>query len=205
MLGPGHLDRPLERPQRLPAALRRHRRKTQLAGHPGRHLRTRPEPAIGRWPLQTLLQPGKYLWRQDRWRPPVMTAPIAQRPRALGVVARQQLFQPAFPIARQSRNFRHRMALRQQPDRLVMPRRRRRLGRPIVLFQLRNAQMPRYTGHPSILRDSPQTTITNPNSFENPTLPSHTAGVGMRRRLRSPPARRGPEAISMGLYQCRLV
>src|ERR1700751_4424470 len=90
-------------------------------------------------------------------------------PRPERVVARQQLLDPARHKTRQRRHRRDRVALRQKPDRLVVPRRARILTRAITLLQLLNAEMIRYMRHDPPSRDSWRSNLTASHPKRNPT------------------------------------
>ncbi len=78
-------DSPFKRKNRgltgRPAALRRHLLQPERAGHPGRHLGSRPQPTIGWRRHRPPPQPREQRRLQGRRRPPVMPALVAQRPR----------------------------------------------------------------------------------------------------------------------------
>src|SRR3954447_26968320 len=121
MLRPRHLHRPPERPQRLPAALDRHRGEPQLLRHPRRDLATGPQPAVRRRPRQPEPQLVEQLRLQDRRSRPVAPSQVAERVRTAGVVPRQQLLDPPHPGRGRRGHLGHLVALRQQPDRLDVP------------------------------------------------------------------------------------
>jgi hypothetical protein len=152
MLRPRHLDRPPDRPQRLPAALDRHRGEPQLLRHPRRDLATGRQPAVRRRPRQPEPQPVEQLRLQDRRSRPVAPSQVAERVRTPGVVPRQQLLDPPHPERGRRGHLGHLMALRQQPDRLDVPGRAgvRRDAEPLP--QLRHAQVPRHLRHVSASR-----------------------------------------------------
>ena len=76
-----------------------------------------------------------------------MAAQIAQRLRPERIVASLQFLDPARRKTRQRRHFRHRAALRQKPNRLIVPRRTRILTATITLLQILDAQMFRDVRH----------------------------------------------------------
>src|SRR4051794_5835614 len=152
MLRPRHLHRPPERPQRLPAALDRHRGEPQLLRHPRRDLAAGPQPAVGRRVRQAGPQLVEQLRLQDRRSRPVAPSQVAERVRTAGVVPRQQLLDPPHPERGRRGHLGHLVALRQQPDRLDVPGRAgvRRDAEPLP--QLRHAQVSRHLRHVSASR-----------------------------------------------------
>src|SRR5204862_3568162 len=79
-----------------------------------------PDPTIGRRVRQPLAQLRQQRRRQHGGGRPVASAQVAQRRRTLGVVAGQQLLDPAHAERRHLRYLGDRVALRQQPYRLQM-------------------------------------------------------------------------------------
>ncbi len=138
---PRGLDRPREPLQRLPAALRMHRRQTEMPRHPGRHLGAAPQPAI----LGRLLQPrgqgGQQRRGQQAGGPAVPPPLVAERFRTERVVARGQLLHPARHEGQHLGHLEKGPSLRQQPDCLVVPRLGRIPCRPVPRLQFRDREM----------------------------------------------------------------
>src|SRR5690242_2401469 len=153
MLRPRHLDRPPDRPQRLPAALDRHRGQPELPRHPRRGLAAAPQPAVGRRLRQAGPQPVEQFRLRDRRSRPVAPSQVAERVRTPGVVAGQQLLDPPHPERGRRGHLGRRVPLRQQPDRLDMPGRAgvRRGAEPLP--QLRHARVSRHLRHVSASRE----------------------------------------------------
>src|ERR1019366_9042666 len=143
------LDRPADRLKRFPAALRRKRREPELLSHPVGDLAARPQAAIRRRLLEPNLQLRQKIGLEHRGAHSVVAAKIAKRLRPECVIAGQKFLDPARHKTRQCGNFRHRMALCQKPDRLVMPPRARIRTLPVALRQFLDAQMIRYMRHGS--------------------------------------------------------
>src|SRR5450830_1555847 len=80
---------------------------------------------------------------------PIVAPQIAERRFAQRVVTRQQFLDPARHKTRHRRHRRDRMALRQKPDRLVVPRRARVLTGSITSRQIFDAQVVFDMGHGS--------------------------------------------------------
>src|SRR5450830_1664863 len=80
---------------------------------------------------------------------PIVAPQIAERRFAQRVVTRQQFLDPAWHKTRHRRHRRDRMALRQKPDRLVVPRRARVLTGSITSRQIFDAQVVFDMGHGS--------------------------------------------------------
>ncbi len=120
--------------------------------HPARDFAARPHPVIRRWFLKALLQRRKQVRFEHRRLRSVVAAKIAERRRPERVVAAQQFLDPARHKARDVGDFRNRMALRQQPDRLVMPSRARIYTAPVPIRQILDAQMIRHMRHGRLLR-----------------------------------------------------
>src|ERR1700758_1454536 len=163
------LDRPTDRLQCLPAALLSKLFKPKLIGHEVRNLSARPYAAIRRRLLEPNLQLFQKLGLEHPRARAIVAAKIPERPRAERVVARQQLLDPARHKTRQRRHRRDRVALRQKPDRLVVPRRARILTRAITLLQLLNAEMIRHMRHDPPSRDSWRSNLTASHPKRNPT------------------------------------
>jgi len=106
------LHRPVDRLQGLPAALRQDRSEPEFAGHPGRHLGAGPQAAVGRRRRKPLGQPRQKLRAQHARRTPIAPAQVAQGFRAMGVVAGQQLLNPAWNEARHRGDIRDRVTPR---------------------------------------------------------------------------------------------
>src|SRR3954470_13158202 len=179
MLRPRHLHRPPERPQRLPAALDRHRGEPQLLRHPRRGLAAAPQPAVGRRVRQAGPQLVEQLRLQDRRSRPVAPSQVAERVRAPGVVAGQQLLDPPHPERGRRGHLGRRVTLRQQPDRLDVPGRAgvRRDAEPLP--QLRHAQVSRHLRHASASR-KPRLQVTGCVTPQEPS-PNTSAGNRIRR------------------------
>src|SRR3954468_6520631 len=141
---PGPLGAVAELLEVVPAALR-----PDLAAEPGRHprrhLRPRPQPAVGggpgpRGPARRLV-----LGPQQRPGARVPAPPVAQAVRPTLVVAARDLADPAPPVAGDLRHLPLAPARAQEPDDLQVGPFHRRPGRPVTLAQLRGAQMSRQT------------------------------------------------------------
>jgi hypothetical protein len=144
---PRPLQRILHRPERLPAALLGDMGAPKDGRHEGCRLLRGPDPAVvGRRP-QPFAHPRQHLRRQDRRRRAIATATVAEAGRPEGVVPGQQLLDPAPREPGQRRRLGHRPPLRQQPDHLEVPRRRRFAARTISRLQLLDAEMPRHLRH----------------------------------------------------------
>jgi hypothetical protein len=138
---PGCLDRPADAPQRLPAALWMHPRQAEVPRHPGRHLGAAPQPAaVGRRP-QPLGQGGQHGLGQQARRPAIPPPLVAQRRGAEGVVAGRQFLHPARREGQHLADLEEGPPLRQQPDRLMVPRLGHIAGRPVARLQLPNGKM----------------------------------------------------------------
>src|SRR3954469_16555515 len=108
MAGAGLLHRPIDRFERLPAALGQDRSKPEFARHPGRHLRAGPQAAVRGWLKQTSLELLQQVGPQNGGACPVPASQIAQSLRTLGVIAGEQIPPSAahttpWPRPRQSR------------------------------------------------------------------------------------------------------
>jgi hypothetical protein len=121
--------------------LRRKPFQAQFARHPRRGLAARPNSAVGRRFAQTPAKPLQQLRLQNRRDAAVGAAPIADSCGSERVVAFDELFDPPPPKQRDVRDFARRMTLRQQMDRLKMPRRRHVPAGLVTPLQLPNAQM----------------------------------------------------------------
>src|SRR3954468_14871852 len=80
-----------------------------------------PQPAVGRRVRQAGPQLVEQLRLQDRRSRPVAPSQVAERVRAPGVVAGQQLLDPPHPERGRRGHLGRRVTLRQQPDRLDVP------------------------------------------------------------------------------------
>jgi len=109
MAGARLLHRPLDRLQRLPAALRQDGSQPEFARHPDRHLAAGPQTAIGRRRLEPRAQPRQKLRAQHARRASVTPAQVTQSLGAVGVVAGQQLLNPARHEARHRGHIRDRV------------------------------------------------------------------------------------------------
>ena len=112
MAGARLLHRPIDRFQRLPAALRQERSAPEFAGHPGRHLGAGPQAAVGRRRRKPLGQPRQKLRTQHTRCAAVAPAQVTQSLGAMGVVAGEQLLDPARHEARHRRDIRDRVTSR---------------------------------------------------------------------------------------------
>src|SRR6185503_1734799 len=83
------LHRPVDRLERLPAALGQDLRQPEFAGHPGRHFAAGPPAAIGRRRLEPRAQPLEKRGAQHARHASIAPAQIAQRLRTFRVVAGQ--------------------------------------------------------------------------------------------------------------------
>src|SRR3954471_19196482 len=106
------LHRPVDRLERLPAALRQDRSEPEFARHPGRHFPAGPQAAVGRWLGQARAQALQKLRAQHARYAPVAPAQIAQRLGPVRVVAGEQLLDPARHEARHRRDVRDRVTPR---------------------------------------------------------------------------------------------
>src|SRR3954462_15513259 len=77
MVGAGLLHRPIDRFERLPAALGQDRSKPEFARHPGRHLRARPQATVRGWLKQTSLELLQQVGPQNGGACPVPASQIA--------------------------------------------------------------------------------------------------------------------------------
>ena len=111
------LQRPADRPKRLPASLHRYLLQAELLGQIRRHLAARPHAAIGGRVCQANPQLVEHGRRQDRGRPPVPPPQISQSIRSFGIVALQQLVHPTLAQGHRGRHLRGCVALREKPDR----------------------------------------------------------------------------------------
>src|SRR4051812_18931211 len=177
MAGAGLLHRPIDRLERLPATLGQDRSKPEFARHPGRHLRAGPQAAVRGWLKQTSLELLQQVGPQNGGACPVPASQITQSLRTLGVVARQQPFDPALRIRHRGRDLGDMVPLGQKPDGLKVPRRRHVRAGPVLLLQSRNAQMIRHMRHGSPPRLMALQSILSPNRRES--LPTPSAGVRM--------------------------
>src|SRR3954470_25017235 len=84
MAGAGLLHRPIDRLERLPAALGQDRSKPEFARHPGRYLRAGPQAAVRGWLKQTSLELLQQVGPQDRGARSVPASQIAQSLRTVG-------------------------------------------------------------------------------------------------------------------------
>jgi len=134
--------------------------KPELLSHPAGDFAARPHPAIRRWFPKASLQCRKQVRFEHRRLRSVVAAKIAERRRPERVVAAQQFLDPARHKARDVGDFRNRMALRQQPDRLVMPSRARIHTAPVPIRQILDAQMIRHMRHGRLLCDSWRSNLT---------------------------------------------
>ena len=131
----GLLHRPADRLQRLPAPLGEDRGKPAFAGHPGRPLRTGPQPTIGRRRTKTRLELVQQLRLQNRRSRAVPAAQVAQSVQTLSIVARQQTLDPAPGLRHRGRNLGDVVPFGQKPDGLDVPRRGHVCARAILLFE----------------------------------------------------------------------
>jgi len=119
-----------------------HPRQAEVARHPQGHLGAGPAPAIVGRRLQALGERRQQRRGQHARGPAVAPSLVAQSLRAVRVVARGQLLHPARRERQHPSHLQHRSSLRQQPDRLGVPR----LGRipygPVTRLQLFNRQVP---------------------------------------------------------------
>jgi len=141
------LHRPIDRLQRLPAALGQNRSKPEFARHPGRHFAAGPQAAVGRRCLEPRAQPRQKLRAQHARHASIAPAQVAQRLRTVRVVAGEQLLNPARHEARHRRDIRDRVPPRQQPDYLEVPHRRWIARRPEPRLQVLHAQMTSNSRH----------------------------------------------------------
>ena len=139
---PRRLGRPADPPQRLPAALRVRPLQPKALCHPGGDLGAAPHAAIlGRRP-HPRGQGGEHGLRQKAGGLAVAPPPVAQRRGAGGVVARRQLRHPARHEGQHLRDLQHGAPLRQQPDRLEVPRLGHVPRGPVARLQLLDGEMP---------------------------------------------------------------
>src|SRR4051795_7528071 len=100
----------------------------------------------------------------------------------MGVVAGQQLLNPARDKARHRGDIRDGVTPREQPDHLNVPRRGRILGRPEPRFQILDAQMisnPRHSLPPRLMAHQPTRFATAQES-----KPSPSSGIRMSEMMR---------------------
>lgn len=121
MTRPRALDRPADRPQRVPASLLGDF-ASELARHYGCHLLRRPHPAVVWRALQALAQRVQHRRRQYRRRCAVASPQIAEAVGAERVVAGEDLLHPAPREARQLGHLLAAASLRKKPDHLVVSR-----------------------------------------------------------------------------------
>src|SRR3954447_19281973 len=185
--GPGRmararlLHRPADRLQGLPAALRQDRREPEFAGHPSRHFGASPQATVGRRRRKPLGQPRQKLRAQHARCAAVAPTQVTQSLGAMGVVAGQQLLNPARDKARHRGDIRDGVTPREQPDHLNVPRRGRILGRPEPRFQILDAQMisnPRHGSPPRLMAHQPTRFATAQES-----KPSPSPGIRIRGAL----------------------
>ena len=100
MAGARLLHRPLDRLQRLPAALRQDGSQPEFARHPDRHLAAGPQTAIGRRRLEPRAQPRQKLRAQHARHASIAPAQIAQGLGPVCVIAGEELLDPARDKAR---------------------------------------------------------------------------------------------------------
>ena len=131
----GLVHRPADRLQRLPAPLGEDRGKPEFAGHPGRHLRTGPQPPIGRRRTKTRLELVQPLRLQNQRSRAVPAAQVAQSVQTLSLVARQPTLDPAPGLRHRGRNRGDGVPFGQKPDGLDGPRRGHVWARAILLFE----------------------------------------------------------------------
>ena len=141
------LKGPVDPLQRFPAALRMHPLQAKLPRHPGRHLRPAPQPGVLGGRPQPLGQGGQHLFGQQARRPAIPSPLVAQRRRAMRVVASGQFLQPARRKGHHRADLEEAPPLRQQPDRLIVPRLGHIAGRPVARLQRRNGKMINDPGH----------------------------------------------------------
>jgi len=103
------LHRPIDRLQRFPAALRQDRGEPEFAGHPRRHFGASPQATVGRRRRKPLGQPRQKLRAQHTRCAAVTPTQVTQRLGAMGVVAGQQLLNPARDKARHRGDLRDRV------------------------------------------------------------------------------------------------
>ena len=168
MFRPRRLDRPSDRPQRLPTALDRDRRQPQLPGHPGRDFPAGPQPSVRRRLPQAIPQLFDHVLGQDRRARPVAPPQVTQRIRTLGMVARQQLLDPPHAKGGHGGHLRDLMTLRQEPNRLKMPRRPGIRCRAHPLFQSPKAQVRHHMRHACPPRSRPTATYPPRHGAQRP-------------------------------------
>jgi hypothetical protein len=103
------LHRPVDRLERFPAALRQDGSAPEFAGHPGRYLGAGPQAAVGRRRRKPLGQARQKLGAQHTRCAPVTPTQVTQSLGAMGVVAGQQLLNPARDKARHRGDIRDRV------------------------------------------------------------------------------------------------
>jgi hypothetical protein len=124
-----------------------HPLEAEVPRHPGRHLGPAPQPAIlGRHP-HPLGQCGQHRFGQQARRPAVAPPLVAQRLRAMRVVAGGQFLHPARRKGQHLGHLEDGPPLRQQPDRLGVPCLHRVPRRPVARLQLLDRQMLDDPGH----------------------------------------------------------
>jgi hypothetical protein len=120
----GLVHRPADRLQHLPAPLGEDRGKPAFAGHPGRPLRTGPQPPIGRRRTKTRLELVQQLRLQNQRSRAVPAAQVAPSVQTLSLVARQPTLDPAPGLRHRGRNRGDGVPFGQKPDGLDGPRSR---------------------------------------------------------------------------------
>src|SRR5918995_2620714 len=120
----GFVPRPADRLQHLPAPLGEDRGKPAFAGHPGRPLRTGPQPPIGRRRTKTRLELVQPLRLQNQRSRAVPAAQVAPSVQTLSLVARQPTLDPAPGLRHRGRNRGDGVPFGQKPDGLDGPRSR---------------------------------------------------------------------------------
>ena len=141
MLGTRHFEREVHLFKNLPAPLAVNR-MAQALTQPVGYLTAIPEAALWRFLLQRLVQQGlRLIIEYDLPIPLVMLPLVAQRLRALTVVASDHFINPSSAVAGHLRDLSRMLAQLQQPDDLIMPALNAALGRFITVFQFLSAQM----------------------------------------------------------------
>ena len=138
---PRRLRRPADPLQGLPAALRVHLRQTEVPRHPGGDLGAAPHAAIPGRPPHPLGQGGERVLGQQIGGPAVVPPPVAQGFGTERIVALRQFLDPARHEGQHLGDLDEGPPLRQQPDRLEVPRLGRVPRRPVPRLQLLERQM----------------------------------------------------------------
>src|SRR3954465_8296519 len=180
--GPGRmararlLHRPVDRLERLPAALRQDGSEPEFTRHPARYLRAGPQATIRRRLKQTSLELVQQVRPQDRGAGAVPAPQITQSLGTVGVIASPQTLHPAPRKRDRGRDLGNLVPLAQKPDRLKVPPHGHVRAGPVLLLQSQNAQVIRHMRHGS----SPRLMALQPIRVPNPGKSEATPLAGVR-------------------------